>query len=110
MTAWRDRGFWLRAASLLVLLVGLWLPPVIVARPVYTVVAVLDITLSMNVRDQSIDGAPASRIAMEKRAAQALLKALPCGSRFGLAVFVERQPFLLFEPVEACENFSALDR
>ena len=110
MTAWRDRGFWLRAAALLVLLVGLSLPPVIVARPVYTVVAVLDITLSMNVRDQSVDGAQASRIAMEKRAARALLAALPCGSRFGLAVFVERQPFLLFDPVEACENFSALDR
>jgi mxaL protein len=37
------------------------------------------------------------------------LAQLPCGSRFGLAIFVERQPFLLFEPVETCENFSALD-
>ena len=87
----------------------MWLPPISVTRPVYTVVAVLDITLSMNVRDQSVDGVPASRIAMEKHAAQALLAQLPCGSRFGLAVFVERQPFLLFEPVEICENFPALD-
>ncbi len=109
MTAWRDRGFLLRAAALLVLLAGLLAPPATISRPVFTVVAVLDITLSMNVRDQTIDGAPASRIAMEKRAAQALLAHLPCGSRFGLAVFVERQPFLLFEPVETCENFPALD-
>ena len=109
MTVLRDRGFRLRAGALVVLLAGLGLPPVIASRPVYTVVALLDITLSMNVRDQSIDGAPASRIAMEKRAARALLAQLPCGSRFGLAVFVERQPFLLFEPVETCENFPALD-
>ncbi len=109
MTAWRERGFLLRAACLLVLLAGLLAPPVAVLRPVFTVVAVLDITLSMNVRDQMLDGAPASRIAMEKRAAGQLLARLPCGSRFGLAIFVERQPFLLFEPVEACENFPALD-
>ena len=109
VTAWRDRGFWLRIVALLVLLVGLWLPPITVSRPVYTVVAVLDVTMSMTVRDQSVDGAPASRIAMEKQAARALLSQLPCGSRFGLAIFVERQPFLLFEPVESCDNFSALD-
>ena len=109
MTAWRDRGFLLQAAACLLLLAGLSLPPVTIARPVFTVVAVLDITLSMNVRDQSLDGLPASRIAMEKRAAQRLLAALPCGSRLGLAVFVERQPLLLFEPVEVCENFPALD-
>ena len=110
MTAWQDRGFWLRAAALLVLLAGLWLPAVVVSRPICAVTAVLDITLSMNVRDQTLDGVPASRIAMEKRAARALLEELPCGSRFGLAVFVERQPFLLFEPVETCANFSALDQ
>ena len=106
--AWRERGFLLRAGALLCLLAGAWLPPITIARPVYTVIAVLDITLSMNVRDQSIDGAAVSRIAIEKRATQDLLAHLPCGSRFGLAIFVERQPFLLFEPVEACENFSAL--
>lgn len=107
--AWRDRSFLLRAGALLCLFAGLWLPPITIARPVYTVIPVLDITLSMNVRDQSLDGASVSRIAMEKRAAQNLLMQLPCGSRFGLAIFVERQPFLLFEPVETCENFSALD-
>ena len=109
MAAWQDRSFLLRAAALLVLLAGMALPPVTVARPVHTVLAVLDITLSMNVRDQSLDGAPASRIDMEKRAAASLLAQLPCGSRFALAIFVERQPFLLFEPVEVCENFPALD-
>ncbi len=109
MTAWSDWRFRLRLAALAVLVGGLLLRPVTTARAVYDVIAVLDITGSMNVRDQRLDGAPSSRIAMEKRAVRRLLSDLPCGSRLGLAIFVERQPFLLFEPVEACENFPALD-
>jgi mxaL protein len=109
MTAWRDRNFWLRAAALLALLAGIVAPPVTVSRPVYTLVAVLDITMSMNVRDAMVDGVPTSRIAAGKRVLHALLAQLPCGSRLGIAIFVERQPFLLFDPVEICGNFSALD-
>jgi mxaL protein len=85
------------------------MPKFRVPRAVYDVVAVLDITGSMNTRDQHLDGAAVSRIAMEKRAMHRLLAKLPCGSRLGLAVFVEKQPFLLFEPIETCENFSAID-
>ena len=64
----------------------------------------------MNVVDQTLDGSPATRIAMEKRAARRLLAQLPCGSTLGLAIFVEKQPFLLFKPVETCGNYSALDQ
>ncbi len=109
MTVLRDWRTALRAAALGLLLVALALPPFQVNRAVYDVVAVLDITGSMNVRDQRLDGAPVSRIAMERAAMARLLADLPCGSRLGLAIFVERQPFLLFEPVETCGNFSALD-
>ena len=109
VTAWRDRNVWLRAAALLALAAGLRLPPVSVSRPVYTLVAVLDITMSMNVRDQTEGGVPTSRIAAGKRVLHRLLAQLPCGSRLGIAIFVERQPFLLFDPVETCGNFSALD-
>jgi mxaL protein len=100
---------WLRCAALLVLAAGLFAPSVTTERKVFDVLAVLDITGSMNVRDQRLDGAEASRLAMEKRAVRHLLAALPCGSRLGVAIFVEKQPFLLFEPVETCGNFSALD-
>jgi len=98
-----------RAAALVLLITSLFLPKFSALRAVYDVIAVLDITGSMNVRDQHLDGEAASRIAMEKRAVRRLLADLPCGSKLGLAVFVEKQPFLLFEPVETCENFSALD-
>ena len=103
------RPLLLRGAALAVLVAGLAAPPRIVQRPVFDVLAVVDITGSMNVRDQRLDGAEASRLAMEKRALRHLLASLPCGSRLGVAIFVEKQPFLLFEPVETCGNFSALD-
>ena len=98
-----------RAAALAVLLLAFLIPPVTIDRPVRDVVAVLDITGSMNVRDQHLDGVAVSRIAMEKRAVRMLLAALPCGSRLGLAVFVAGQPFLLFQPAETCAEFPALN-
>lgn len=110
MIALHDWRFWVRCAALAILAVGLLVKPVTVLRRVYDVVAVLDITGSMNVLDQVVDGSPATRIAMEKRATRRLLAQLPCGSRLGLAIFVEKQPFLLFKPVETCVNYSALDQ
>jgi mxaL protein len=105
----KDWRFWVRCMALALLAAGLLMPPRRTARDAYNLVAVLDITGSMNVRDQRLDGADASRLAMEKRSMRRLLASLPCGSRLGLAIFVEKQPFLLFEPVEICENFTALD-
>jgi mxaL protein len=109
MIALRDTRFWLRFIAFVLLVTAILVPPARVSRAVYDVVAVLDITGSMNVRDQRLDGAEASRLAMEKRALRRLLARLPCGSRLGVAIFVEKQPFLLFEPVEVCENFAPLD-
>jgi mxaL protein len=109
MTALRDPRVWMRGTALFLLIVALCVPPISVSRNVYTIVAVLDITGSMNVRDQRLDGADTTRLATEKRAVGRLLASLPCGSRLGLAIFVEKQPFLLFEPVEVCENFSPIE-
>lgn len=78
-------------------------------RPVYTHVAVVDITQSMNVEDYRLEGRPASRLEYVKHSLRQALPALPCGSRLGLAVFTERRPFLLFEPVEVCSGYAALD-
>jgi mxaL protein len=109
MTAFGDRSFQLLCAALLFLLVAAGLPQFRVVRAIYDVIAVLDITGSMNVRDQINGTDTVSRIAMEKAALRALLADLPCGSRLGAAVFVEERPFLLFEPVETCGNFAPLD-
>ena len=110
MTALADYRFWLRGVAFLLICASLALPPVIVPRTVYTVIAVLDITGSMNVTDVQMGGTAATRIALEKATLRHMLGALPCGSRLGVAIFVEKQPFLLFEPVETCGNFAALDQ
>jgi mxaL protein len=70
---------------------------------------VVDITTSMNTRDATRGGETMSRLAAAKAALREMLGKLPCGSRLGLAIFTERSSFLLFDPVEVCENFSPLD-
>jgi mxaL protein len=73
------------------------------------ILAVIDITGSMNVRDYAHDGRPESRLDWAKAALRRLVADLPCGSRVALGLFTERRPFLLFEPVETCGNFAPLD-
>lgn len=78
-------------------------------RPVFTHLAVVDITQSMNVEDYRLENRMVSRLEFVKDSLRQSLAALPCGSKLGLAVFTERRPFLLFEPVEVCTGYAALD-
>ncbi len=98
----------LSCVAFLLLLCTFVLPAIPTTRMTYSVVAVLDITGSMNTKDQIFAGANISRLEMEKRAVQALLAALPCGSKLGVAIFVEERPFLMFAPAEVCDNFAPL--
>jgi mxaL protein len=69
---------------------------------------VIDITQSMNTRDQRMDGLQASRLQAAKAAARQTILDLPCGSRVGLALFSEYRTFIMFAPVEVCANFTEL--
>ncbi|HEY9065715.1 MAG TPA: vWA domain-containing protein [Burkholderiaceae bacterium] len=71
-------------------------------------VIVLDITQSMDVQDQLLDGDPVSRLVYAKQALREALRQLPCGSRIGWGVFTEYRSFLLFEPIEVCANLAEL--
>ena len=99
----------LRGLALLLLAAGLVLPRPVVNRPVYDVLAVMDITASMNTAD-AVAGRHVRRIALERAAVQGLLDRMPCGSRLALAIFVEKVPFLLFDPLEVCGNYAPLRR
>lgn len=77
---------------------------------VYDLMLVVDITGSMMARDYSLDGAPASRLDKLRLALPRLLERLPCESRVGLSIFSERRSFVLFDPVEICENFDPVTR
>ncbi len=100
----------LRGVALLLILAGLVVPRFMVRRPVHDVLVVLDITASMNTADMVLDGRPIARLAVEKLALRRLLDRMPCGSRLAVAVFVERVPFLLFDPLEICGNYEPLRR
>ncbi|GAB4266355.1 MAG: hypothetical protein Kow0065_17210 [Methylomicrobium sp.] len=76
---------------------------------VFNLTLVVDITRSMNVEDQQIDGEPVSRLAFVKQRLRDLLLTLPCDSTVGLGVFTERHSTVLFEPIEVCSGFAELD-
>ncbi|KAB1074501.1 VWA domain-containing protein [Methylobacterium planeticum] len=106
----RDRRLQLLSGALALVLLTFAAAPLPLTRTGYEILAVVDITGSMNVRDyRGAEGGPASRLDTTKAALRALVAGLPCGSRLALGIFTERRPFLLFLPIEVCGDFAPLD-
>lgn len=103
-----DRRRWLLGAATLALLSSFVHPGVTLNRPRYDHIVVFDVTQSMNVRDQQLDGEAVSRLDFAKHAFRQALLTLPCGSKVGWAIFTEYRSFLLFAPVEVCANIGEL--
>ncbi|HWH81795.1 MAG TPA: MxaL protein, partial [Burkholderiaceae bacterium] len=107
--SWRERrDGWLLGGAAVALALCLLRPGWPVERARFEHVVVLDITQSMNVEDETIDGQPASRLAFAKLLLRRALLELPCGSKLGWGVFTEYRVFLLLEPVEVCANLTEL--
>ena len=107
--SWRTHAErWLLSAAACLLAASLLNLGWPVERARFDHVIVLDITQSMDVQDESLDGAPVSRLAYAKHALRQALLHLPCGSKVGWGVFTEYRSFLLFEPVEVCANLTEL--
>jgi mxaL protein len=104
----RDPRFWLLLVALLCFVAALVVPPARAVRNAVDVLAVVDITGSMNTRDYADGSTPQSRFEKVKAVLRQTLVDLPCQSRFGLAIFAERRIFLLFDPIEVCENFAPI--
>jgi hypothetical protein len=104
----RDPRTLLLLAAVTCALIAIALPPFARTRNGVDVLAVVDITGSMNTRDYKVAGKPASRLDVAKAALKDLIGDLPCPSRVGLALFAERTPFLLFEPVDVCKDYAAV--
>lgn len=105
----RDPRLVLLTLAMLSLIAAFLAPKVAVRRPSFDLLAVVDITGSMNVRDYSASGLPVSRLDAVKSALRAMLVEMPCPSHVGLGVFSERKTFLLFEPIDVCVDFAPLD-
>jgi len=104
-----DVRFWVLLAAAVSTMLAMVIPRLPLTRNVYDLIAVLDITGSMNTRDMTVQGKPASRLDAAKAALEQVLSDLPCQSRLGLGIFTERRSFLLFNPIEVCENFAPLE-
>lgn len=104
----RDPRTLLLLAAFALTLIAIVMPPIQATRAGVDVLAVVDITGSMNVRDYKVDGKPAARLAIAKAALKRTIAQFPCPSRMGLALFTERVPFLLFEPFDVCKDYGAV--
>ena len=94
--------------ALLLLLVACALPTLDLPGASNDSIVVFDITQSMNVEDQVVDGASVDRLTYARSAARAALRDLPCGSRVGWAVFAEYRTLLLLAPIEVCAHYNDL--
>lgn len=104
----RDPRLTLLALAMALLIAALLAPQIRISRVGYDILAIVDITGSMNVRDYGAAIKPLSRLEAAKQSLRRLLSQLPCPSTVALGVFTERRPFLLFEPIDACADFSPL--
>jgi mxaL protein len=107
--AGRDPRFLCLVLALLGLSAALFRPTLKANRAVFDHIVIVDITRSMNVADHSDGERPVSRLEAVKSALRLALRNLPCGSKLGLGLFTERRSALLFEPIEVCSGFAAID-
>ncbi len=107
--SWRSESDrWLLGCAVLALAAALLNPGLMLERPLFDHVIVLDVTQSMGVTDMRLDGKPVSRLAYAKHALRQSLLRLPCGSKVGWAIFTEYRSLLLLAPIDVCANLSEL--
>jgi mxaL protein len=107
VVASRRAGAFVLAA--LVLLPVFFAPHWLLPGATYSYLFVVDVSESMNVRDLA-NGAPEeSRLDRAKSSVIAALAALPCGSRAAVALFAGTDTLVLFEPLEICRHYPAIE-
>lgn len=71
---------------------------------------VIDISESMNVRDVDYPKPQTDRLTLAKIAVVESMASLPCGSRVSVALFAGDEAVVLFEPLEVCRHFPAIEQ
>ncbi|CAN1490528.1 von Willebrand factor, type A [Methylophilaceae bacterium] len=71
---------------------------------------VIDISESMNVADVNFPKPQTDRLTLAKLAVRDSMAALPCGSRVSLGLFAGDEITVLFEPLEICRHFPAIEQ
>lgn len=109
------RSLWRRGVIMYLLaLISIALIHLELKLPIESVVQdtlfVIDISESMNVRDVSIKSPQSDRLALAKLAVRESMAALPCGSRVSVGLFAGDETVVLFEPLEVCGHFPAIEQ
>ena len=117
MSRWQTIAYSLRAHRIgafalaaLVLLPVFFAPHRFLPGATFSYLFVIDVSESMNVRDVDPSDANTSRLDRAKAAVIASLAALPCGSRVAVALFAGSDTLVLFEPLEVCRHYPAIEQ
>jgi mxaL protein len=85
-------------------------PRVVLPGATFSWLFVIDVSESMNVRDVDARNPAESRLDRAKSSVVAALATLPCGSRVAIALFAGTDTVTLFEPLEVCRHFPAIEQ
>lgn len=107
--AWQNGVFWYMLA-LITLLPVLFSPQMLLDSTVQDTLFVIDISESMNVQDVDYPRPHASRLKLAKLAIKESMASLPCGSRVSIGLFAGEEVVVLFEPLEVCRHYPAIEQ
>lgn len=102
------RDISLLTAAVLLLVIAAFKPTVPLKRNIYNYIIVADISQSMNVIDETINGKPVSRIAYTQHMIKGVLASLPCGTKVSIGLFAGVSVAALYTPIEVCANYAAI--
>jgi mxaL protein len=107
--AWQNGIFWYLLAILTLL--PTWSEPQrLMDSVVKDTLFVIDISESMNVQDVDYPKPHTSRLTLAKLAVKESMASLPCGSLVSIALFAGEDAIVLFEPLEICRHFPAIEQ
>ncbi len=96
----------LLALCLLVLAVAQFSLPI--KRQLHQYLFIIDITQSMNTQDMGTGKNALSRLAFTKKVLHETIAQLPCNTQVGIGMFSGVNVVALFEPIEVCTHFDAI--
>jgi mxaL protein len=103
------RDITLLTLSLLCLIAAIFKPTFPVKRDIYSYLLVADISQSMNVIDETINGKPVTRMQYQQHLMHRIVSEMPCGTQVGVSLFAGVSVAALYTPIEVCENFHAIE-
>lgn len=106
---WKNGSLFYLVAILLLLPTSLN-PTITMPSRVQDTLFLIDISESMNVRDVDHPKLRSSRLDLAKISVVESMASLPCGSRVSVALFAGDESVVLFEPLEVCQHFPAIDQ